>query len=230
MIRAPSRATVKGNSGRPVKMQQAVSQSLYSYWNALRGDRPAPRRFEIEPSHIAHNLPDTFILERVTPANIRFRLAGSRIVDALGIELRGRNLLDLFGSEGAEAVRARMELIASRCAVGIFRVMASNDAGKSAAFEILVMPLTHTQGAVERFLGCVAPIERPSWLGTEQLRSLELVDNDLIWPNGTSLVPSLSADDQPPALPARRPGRIVRSERRQFRVYDGGLSTAVEKL
>lgn len=211
-------------------MQQAVSQSLYSYWNALRGDRPAPKRFEIEPSHIANNLPDTFILERVTPANIRFRLAGSRIVNALGIELRGKNLLDLFGRKDAGAVRARMELIASRCAVGLFRVMASNDAGKSAAFEILVMPLTHTEDAVERFLGCITPIERPCWLGAEQLRSLELVDNDIIWPDGASLVPYQGTDHQPPVLPARRPGRIVRSDRRQFRVYDGGLSTEVEKL
>ena len=46
-------------------MKHTTTQNLYAYWNAMRGARLAPRRFEIEPAQIADILPDTFILERV---------------------------------------------------------------------------------------------------------------------------------------------------------------------
>jgi hypothetical protein len=105
-------------------MQEAVSQSLYSYWDALRGSRPAPKRFEIEPSRIANTLPDTFILERVNYTNARFRLAGTRITDALGMELRGKNLFELFKIDDRRTLQNQIELIASRCAVGLFHMAA----------------------------------------------------------------------------------------------------------
>ncbi|MEO1694679.1 MAG: PAS domain-containing protein, partial [Pseudomonadota bacterium] len=46
-------------------MKHSTSHSLYAYWNEVRDGRPAPRRFEIEPSRIAHILSETLILERV---------------------------------------------------------------------------------------------------------------------------------------------------------------------
>lgn len=211
----------------PVSMQEAVSLSLYSYWNALRGARPAPKRFEIEPSRIADALPDTFILERVNPANARFRLAGTRIVESLGMELRGRNLFELFDDEDARALQNQIELVTSHCAVGLFRISASDGAGLSAAFEILIMPLIHTHDTVERFLGCVAPIDTPAWLGTMPLAHLKLIEGELIWPDG--IASAHGAEATTPLLPMRRAARIVRADRRQFRVYEGGLSTALEE-
>ena len=46
-------------------MQQRTNQILFAYWNDVRGERLAPRRFEIEPARIATILPETFILERL---------------------------------------------------------------------------------------------------------------------------------------------------------------------
>ncbi len=210
-------------------MKEAISLSLYSYWNALRGTRPAPKRFEIEPSRIATNLPDTFILERVNPANTRFRLAGSRIIETLGRELRGKNLFDLFDVEDAVMLRDRMELITSHCAVGLFRMSADDGAGLTATFELLIMPLVHTGDAVERFLGCIVPMDAPSWLGTVPLVNLKLTDNEVIWPDGRVSANACQIDYQSPVLPMRRAARIVRSNRRQFRVYEGGLSSSAEE-
>lgn len=210
-------------------MQEAVSQSLFSYWNALRGSRPAPRRFEIEPSRIANDLPDTFILERINHTNVRFRLAGTRITDALGMELRGKNLFELFDAEDGRTLQNQMELIASQCAVGLFRMSADNGKGMATTFEVLILPLMHTSDSVERFLGSVTSIEKPRWLGAVPLTTRKLIDHEVIWPSGAPLSHADTIDRQVPILHTRREARIVRSARRQFRVYDGGLSLAGEE-
>lgn len=209
-----------------VSMQEAVSQSLFSYWNALRGSRPAPKRFEIEPSRIANNLPDTFILERINHTNARFRLAGTRITDALGMELRGKNLFELFDAEDGRTLQNQMELITSQCAVGLFRMSADNGDGMATTFEVLILPLMHTRNSVERFLGSVTSIEKPNWLGAVPLTTRKLIHHEIIWPNGAPLSHADRIEGQIPILHARREARIVRSARRQFRVYDGGLSYA----
>ena len=81
-------------------MKQKTSQILFAYWNEVRGSRVAPRRFEIEPSRISEILPETFILERLDRETYRFRLAGTRICEEFGQELRGTNFLDGWLDDG----------------------------------------------------------------------------------------------------------------------------------
>jgi hypothetical protein len=230
MVRdSPLAGARQGMSGAlRVNMREAVSQSLFSYWNALRGKRLAPKRFEIEPSRIANNLPDTFILERINPTTVRFRLAGTRITDALGTELRGKNLFDLFDAEDGATLQNQMAVIAERCAVGLFRMSARDIEGRTTKFEIMVLPLTHTADTVERFLGSIVSIDKPGWLGTSPLTDRKLIDHKLIWPDGTPTAADAPSKYPVPILHSRREARIVRSDRRQFRVYDGGLSLVTE--
>jgi hypothetical protein len=206
-------------------MRATVSQALFSYWNELRGERLAPKRFEIEPSAIAGNLPDTFILERVNPATLRFRLAGTRICEAFGIEFRGMNLLELFEKDDVETLQQQIALIVSQGAVGVFQISAATANGLSTPFELLLLPLTHTRDTVDRFLGSITPVNKPGWLGTVPLTRRKILSHDTIWPDGqpgNALV--AAAHHQAPFLPLVREARIVRSQRRQFRVYEGGLS------
>lgn len=210
-------------------MKEAVSQSLFTYWNDLRGVRPAPKRFEIEPSCIANYLPDTFILERVDYATLRFRLAGTRISEAFGMELRGQNLLRLFNEHDANLLQRQISLITSKAAVGVFEVSASARSGQSAAFEVVILPLVHTRDVVERYLGSVVPIDRPEWLGMVALTHRSLIRHKLIWPDGAPQSDTESVNRQIPFYPTTREARIVRSARRQFRVYEGGLSRASEE-
>ena len=62
-------------------MKQSTIQVLFGYWNEVRGERLAPRRFEIEPARIATILPETFILERLDSETFPYRLAGTKICD-----------------------------------------------------------------------------------------------------------------------------------------------------
>jgi hypothetical protein len=209
-------------------MKEAISWSLFTYWNDLRGDRLAPRRFEIEPSRIASYLPDTFILERINDATLRFRLAGTRISEAFGVELRGANLIELFNEEDAATLQRQIALITSKAAVGLFEISADNGSGASADFEVLILPLIHTRNVVERFLGSVAPIERPHWLGAVPLQRRTLTRHEIIWPDSEPRTGRMTVSHQAPFSPMVREAKIVRSARRQFRVYEGGLSRTGE--
>src|SRR5512145_440828 len=75
-------------------MQQRTLQILYAYWNGLRAGRIAPARLEIDPSRIGAILPEILLLERVDADTYCFRLAGTRLCEIFGSELRGSNLLD----------------------------------------------------------------------------------------------------------------------------------------
>jgi hypothetical protein len=202
-------------------MKAHASQSLFSYWNSLRGDRLAPRRFEIEPSSIAPFLPDTFILERLDQDAFRFRLAGTRISDAFGLELRGANLFELFAISDHPLLRREIALVTSQGAAAVFEIKAGEAGAPAATFEMLILPLTHTRDRVDRLLGSIAPVDKPDWLGTVPLATRKVRRSEIIWPDGQ---PRSIVERQAPFSPVVREARIVRSDRRQFRVYDGGLS------
>ena len=95
-----------GGRGNTDLMQQRTLQTLYGYWNEVRAGRLAPQRLEIEPSRIAGILSETFMLERIDAGSYQYRLAGTRLCEMFGSELRGRNFLDGW-SEADRQVLAR---------------------------------------------------------------------------------------------------------------------------
>lgn len=206
-------------------MKHPVSQTLFAYWNNLRSDRIAPRRFEIEPSSIASILPDTLILERIDPEVSRFRLAGTRITEAFGVEFRGVNILDLFGNEDRLTLQRQLSISARQGAIGCFAIKAETSTGRAVAFEMTLLPLTHTRNLIDRFVGSIAAHERPDWIGSVPLKIQRITAHDIFWPDGRSHAMIDNSHRQSPFLPHLKEARVVRSDRRQFRVYDGGLNT-----
>lgn len=203
-------------------MQQRTNIVLYGYWNDIRADRLAPSRFEIEPSRISSVLAETFILEATDTQSYDFRLAGTRICEQIGAELRGRNFLDFAGDETRGEAEAAMASITRQGAVGIFELVGRDAQGRSAKFEAIVLPLLHGQDIVSRYLGAVAAIDPPAWLGHEPLAEFALRVTSTFWPDGRPHALLARADSQAPFRPEFEGARIVRSNRRQFRILDGG--------
>ena len=197
-------------------MQQTTSKQLYAYWDRVRNERPAPRRFEIEPARIAPLLPETFIAACDGPFSYRFRLAGTRICEQFGRELRGADLLGLFEATDRHVFSSLLRHVVSDAAVGHLLFNADSDANRRASFELLVMPLIHTGTAINRLLGPISAIEPPFWLGSAPLIRLELADMHLIWPDG---------DPSPAKAPSARTAsaaELVTLARKRFRVFEGG--------
>jgi hypothetical protein len=189
---------------------QPTSRQLYAYWDRIRNGRIAPRRFEIEPSQIAGILPETFIVESAGLLGYRFRLAGTRICEQFGRELRGADLLSLFQDSERDALASLLGTVFTDGAVGQGRFRAYTGSNRQADVELLLLPLIHTGESINRVLGAIVAIEPPFWLGAEPLQRQEIVDLDLNWPDGT-----------PPF--AQGGAEVISLARRRLRVLPGGL-------
>lgn len=212
-----------------VIMRHKTTQSLYAYWNGLRGTRVAPRRFEIEPASMGDALPDTFILERREDGSFPFRLAGTRLCELFRTEFRGHDFLDGWAGDGGETLRSRLNTVSVQGGVVVVLADGETASGKSALTEIIILPLVHGQTCADRFLGVLSLIDVPAWVDYEPMSILHLRSDEIIWPDGLPHAgPETPEDRQSPFLPRVRHARIVRSDRRQFRVFQGGLSETAE--
>jgi hypothetical protein len=167
-------------------MQQPTSRQLYAYWDGLRNGRIAPRRSEIEPAMISQLLPETFIAERAKTGAFRFRLAGTRICQQFGRELRDTDLLGLWDDADREAVAALLHPVMTHAAVACGRFRAYAYDKREVNFELLFLPLIHQAERIDRLLGAVTAIAPPYWLGVEPLLRQELIELNLHWPDGAA--------------------------------------------
>lgn len=139
-------------------MRHKTTEAVFHYFNALRGDRAAPLRSEIDPSALKSVLPDLFILEKGRDGIVRFRLAGTRVCIILGREMRDRAFTDSWDA----TVRHRMRLaadavIANRSALEI-AVTAIDDEGGALALEMLMLPLCSRADRCDRIFGSLVTL------------------------------------------------------------------------
>lgn len=202
-------------------MKQTASLWLFSYWNELRNGRKAPNRFEIEPVKIGPLLPETFILETDDSRDFRFRLAGTRICETYGYELKGLDFISFWDDRNErEAIESLLHTIKQDGSTGLLEFTARNEDGETCRFEILLLPLIHSGDEVNRIMGSLSPIDDPWWLGTKRLVSQNLDDLELVWPDIKPSLTLLDKDDRDNSPEYN--GRIVSANGRLFRVLDGG--------
>lgn len=212
------------HTGSDMDLKHKTNHALFNYWDKVRGDRTTPRRFEIEPARIASILPSTFILERIDAESYRFRLAGTNVCEIFGSELRGTNFLDGWSATDRLALVRHMAALAKQGAVETIHMEAAPVARPSTPFEVLLLPLRHTGDDIDRVLGALAPLDPPHWLGELPLTTKRIIAHELVWPGGApTFVTEDRVRDDVPVLLAADHKRVVRSERRQFRVFEGGL-------
>ena len=207
-------------------MLQRTNEQLFSYWDAIRGDRIAPNRFEIEPSDIAGLLAEAFIIDCSGASTYRFRLAGTQICEQIGRELRGEELLDLWQGEDREAMAGLLHGVVQDGSVGIARFAAIADQERSAQFELTLMPLIHSSQTINRILGAISAIEPPYWLGSVAIESFQLDQIDIVFPGGKPHFLS----DLPASSVFTHEGNytIAGDNVRRFKVFEGGRSDARE--
>jgi len=198
-------------------MKHERTKALYQYWDGVRGKRRAPRRLEIEPGAIAPLLPNVFILERVDPATYRIRLAGTHLCGYCGHELRGRLFTSLWPEEEREAVRSLLHSVTEDAAGAVAGLEGREPQGRSASFELLLLPLATTQGVCERVIGAISALDQPYWLGNWPIVAWNLKSTRILWPDGT---PPTYGEPAPVAYPPQFRGWL--------KVIEGGLSERTE--
>ena len=205
-------------------MKLRTNQTLYTYWNELRAGRIAPRRLEVEPSRISPVLAETFMLERTAPSTFRFRLAGTRLCEIFGQELRDTDLLEGWRPPDRAQLTRSLACTCSQGAATLFVLEASTPSRKRVQLEGILLPLVHGDGndTIDRVIGAMAPMLSPHWLGHEPLIEKDLVRQELIWPDGRPHAVVERAKGRAPFHAALPQGRILTDIRRRFRVVEGG--------
>ena len=156
-------------------MRNETSKKIYSYWNRLRKDRPAPDRCEIEPSDIRDILGDTFILEIDTGFRaISFRLAGTRLCDAYGRELKGVGFLGLWDERDNLTIFNAVRQVYQEFKACTISAIAQSENNKFVEYEVLMLPLATGQADAIRILGVATPKKIPYWLGSDPLTTNRL--------------------------------------------------------
>lgn len=155
-------------------MRLQTTTDIFDYWNALRGEQDAPLKSQIEPVAIRHLLSSLFILETEPDRHIRFRLAGTKICDLFGRDLRGERFSALWANGQQEDIERTAEGVMDHVIPTFFNATGYSIAGHHAAFEIIMMPLRSPEGGCDRLLGAIAPAVAASWLEIVPLELLAL--------------------------------------------------------
>jgi hypothetical protein len=204
-------------------MQRSL-QTLFNYWNQLRAGRIAPHRLEIEPSRIAGVLAETFMLERVEAGTYQFRLAGTRLCELFGSELRGKNFLEGWSEQDRLVLERLLTTISEQGAVGLLTIEGVIDDRHRVEIDVNLLPLVHTGNKITRIIGAMSATSAPYWLGSEPLRARHLKHHQTIWPDGRPHAIAARLGTPPPFRPALTDAAVqtVKADQRRFRVLEGG--------
>ncbi|MEM1343593.1 MAG: PAS domain-containing protein [Pseudomonadota bacterium] len=144
-------------------------RALHRYWERLRNGRDVPYRAEVDPRDMTCDVRYLFVLEDLGEGNLRFRLAGTALNEAFGVDLRGMSARTLMQGRARESFTALIQETLAEPGVGYARLDAPDDDDE--LWEVVLLPLRSDLGAVDRVLGGLVPVRRGRQArGTGRLR------------------------------------------------------------
>ena len=167
-------------------MQMPSTNTLYTYWNSIRGARSAPDRKDIDPTRIRDALANTFILEMNEDDKFSFRLAGSHLCTSYCRELKGRSFSALWHNRDSDAMDTLIRAVTEDHAVALVTFQGSTALHTKVNFEVILMPLRHNGSTHTRILGGMTALEEPYWLGVQPIVEQRITGLRLIWPDEVS--------------------------------------------
>lgn len=108
-----------------IPLLDGPGQALLDYWNELRQDKPFPAKSDFDPTRVARALSGMQIIECAEPPiEFRYRLVGTREVDARGWDPTGRPVSEGFVGPSADLsikhFRMTVESEEPLCLIGVF--------------------------------------------------------------------------------------------------------------
>lgn len=150
------RSMTRNDTVNGFELKHLGSRQLFEYWSNLRADRAAPYKAEVTAQGIGRSLAsNTFILENLGDGNLRFRLAGSRLYDIFGLEVRGMSALSIMSDASRARFRALVDDAMQSVRVGVCRAAAVTPDGERIMLEMIFAPLRSDFGQMNRVLGAI---------------------------------------------------------------------------
>jgi len=169
-----------------------------AYWTALRRGDDIPSRAQVDPRGLENILSQTFIVERIAPGIARFRLAGQKVNEMAGMEVRGMPLSAFFTPEARKELSAAMEHMFDTPSVIQLSLKTEGSRIKgSREAHILLMPLRSDLGDVSRALGVF--VSAGNETGTSQRFSINNIEIRAVLAAGSKDRAAFKAKDRKPA-------------------------------
>jgi len=130
--------------------RQEGFQALFEHWSTLRIENSIPAAASLNPRSIAPWLRNLTIMEVELPHAVRYRLAGTSVVERMGIDPTGRNLLDMVNEDMRHAAATLFSTVSTLpcAALTSHTNIASN--GRAANILSLFLPLLVPNGQMAR--------------------------------------------------------------------------------
>ena len=139
-----------------VALSQPISKAVYDYWNALRNGRPVPRRSDVDPAHLRAVLAHVLLLDRLSPDQTVFRLAGTAVCQAFGRELRDHSFLSLWDATHRGLIASALSVTHAKAAPILLRCRGHALGQPAQRGEWLMLPLVDDGGQAVKLLASFA--------------------------------------------------------------------------
>jgi hypothetical protein len=141
----------------------------HEYWRGKCGARPMPRRRDIDPTEIPRLLPNIQITELVDGGKrIRYRLAGTAIVEAYGAQLAGKYFDEVFSGERLHFIETNYRKMCGEKRPVMVRNRYHSARNVELICTRLIMPLSEDGETVTQCLSAMSfqfPGEAFEWFG-----------------------------------------------------------------
>jgi hypothetical protein len=128
------------------------------YRDRLQG-RDCLARAEFDPLEVRPLMGRLVIYHRVGPRDFRIRLFGTNVVERLGYDATGRNLLDLIAYASKDAIAEVFNTLLDR-RLGHYSVVRDRfTSGREARIQILRLPLFDRDGQPSLVMSCTEELE-----------------------------------------------------------------------
>lgn len=174
-------------------LADASTKALYDYWNALRNGRALPLRREVDPIALRNILSRIFMLEMIDPHHAVFRIAGTALCAAFGREFRDHNFVEIWDRSARPEIINLFRRMTTHAEAGLINAEAATLDRSVIKCEVLILPLSDSNGQTTRLIGvagCTESLERLGWRKLVRLHATRVACFD-----PTATVVSFSGED-----------------------------------
>ena len=183
------------------------ARTLLGQWTAIKAERPAPGRGDLDLRQFRRQAPWLFILAPSGETGVyTYRLAGTGLCAFLKKEMTGSDFLSGWGRFERGAMLRALSAVTSRRQPAHFRIRYLTDGLQRIGADMLALPMMARDGKSVHVLGGLFPHGHPDIWSYERLAPADLAG-----------VRMLEASPEPPAL------RPVTQAPRKLRLISGGL-------
>jgi hypothetical protein len=137
-----------------------IGREFYSWWLNARGGRPMPAADDVDPRALVELLPYLRYLGWEDEERLVFRIYGSALVEAGGIDLTGYDVFNSFDPVQRKADQKRLRLLHEQpCGIVMIRDIPDRT-GRIYPCEFLTLPIAPGEDGKNRVIGTVVPATR----------------------------------------------------------------------